>query len=335
LKFGRLSHNLPRLAVAGNKIVIKDTGRPVLLRGVNLSGLEYSSPDGATALTQAQIDEAVLAEITRNWNANIIRLPLNQSWALEREGYDPTSYRQALELVIETAAKLGAYTLVDLQWLNATKPRGIVNGKNNYVPPLPDPDSIALWRQLSEQWRDESAILYDIFTEPHDPLPVDAEPLYGIRADQSTFPLSIRKVTAGEWLPWARHLISAIRGQIADAVIFVSGTNWGYDLRDCVMPDVPNLVYSTHAYAWKGHNWNRAFGHLAASVPLFASEWGGTDDDLDWGTTLANYFNTHEMGWTAWSWSDQPRLIEYPSEPPFRPTPFGSLVRERLRNGLT
>jgi endoglucanase len=66
-------------------------------------------------------------------------------------------------------------------------------------------------------------------------------------------------------------------------------------------------------------------------VPVFAGEWGGRADDLDWGVRLASYFEDRGMGWTAWSWSDEPRLIEYPPQPPYDPTVFGALIRDLLR----
>ena len=293
-----------------------------MLRGVNRSGFEYSA--------QMQIEESEIDAITRDWNANIIRLPFNQDWALERDGYDPTPYREALERVVEMAATRGAYTLLDLQWLDAVTPRGTVNGKPNYVAPLPNLDSITVWNQLARLWKDETAILYDIFNEPHDCLADDPEPTFSFAED-----FSLRELTSGlagsaEWHPWARQLIAAIRSENPDALIFVSGLDWGYNLRRFPMPDLSNVVYSTHVYPWKGKNWDRAFGRLSASAPVFAAEWGGYDADLEWGRKLADYFNDRGIGWTAWSWSDEPRLIVYPPTPSYAPSKFGSFVRELL-----
>ncbi len=331
----RLSSNLPPLQVRGREIVNADTQEPVLLRGINLSGLEYSSPDGQGSLAKARITEQAVEEIVYGWNANVIRVPFNQDWALAREGYNPQPYRNALEAVIAMAANCGAYTLLDLHWLDAHTPRGTVKGRSNFVAPLPNSDSITVWEQFAELWCEETAILYDIFNEPHPPLPDDLQPVFGIRDDRSTFPLRDARVAPDQWRPWMRHLISAIRSKHPDALVFVPGTDWGFDLRGCILPEITNLVYSTHVYASKGKHWQRAFGDLAGSVPVFAGEWGGEDDHLQWGQKLATYLDDHSIGWTAWSWSDEPRLITYPPEPPFEPTPFGSFVRELLRSGQT
>ena len=130
-----------------------------------------------------------------------------------------------------------------------------------------------------------------------------------------------------EWGPWAELLIDTIREEAPDALVFVSGTNWAYDLRGFPL-NRENLVYSTHVYRNKGEEWFGAFGYLAGHVPVFAGEFGGGDQDLEWGTELLDYFDELGMGWTAWSWSDHPHLVDGLGEP----TAFGRLVRERLAN---
>ena len=293
------------LSTAGNRIVRTDTGAPVLLRGVNRSGLEYSVDAGITA------DE--IAHIVEAWGANIIRLPFNQEWALTRPDYLAT-----LDFCIETAAARNAYTLLVLHWLDATTVRGHhEDGRRNFVPPLPNADSVEAWRQLARRYREQPAVLYDIFNEPHDPFPDD--------------PLLSEPVTMSHWQPWARRLVDAVRSENPAALIFVPGVHWGYSLEGFPLTGVSGIVYSTHVYPGKVPEWDRAFGSLAATHPVFAGEWGGADQDVPWGRALAGYFRQLGMGWTAWSWKDSPHLVQKPAAPPYPPTPFGQLVRENLR----
>jgi endoglucanase len=278
----------------------------VTLRGVNRSGLEYSPTEAP--------DAGEIATIVQGWGANIIRLPFNQEWALTRPGYLET-----IDFCIDTAAALGAYTLLDLHWLDATTVRGHDNlGRPNFVSPLPNEESEQMWSRMARRYRDRPHVLYDIFNEPHDPLPGD--------------PLASGRVTMAEWQPWAVRLIDAIRTQNPSAVVVVPGVNWGYDLEGFPIPGVAGVVYSTHVYPNKGADWDRAFGNLAATHPVFASEWGGEDQDVAWGRTLAAYFERRGIGWTAWCWKNWPHLIRKPA-PPYAPTPFGELVRELLRVG--
>ena len=104
--------------------------------------------------------------------------------------------------------------------------------------------------------------------------------------------------------------------------------NWGYDLRGMPL-NRANLVYSTHVYRNKGSNWADAFGFLAATLPVFAGEWGGRAEDREWGRSLVRYFDDLGMGWTAWSWSNEPYLVTR-----FTPTRFGDIVLEQLRRTL-
>lgn len=314
------SHALPPLSVSGNRIVSAADGEPVTLRGVNRSGLEYCSPEPPGSLAKAGITAAEFAVITGQWHANVVRLPFNQSWALVQEGYDPEPYLGALDFCIEQAAAGGAYTLLDLHWLDASTPRGTLpNGQPNFVPPLPDLNSIDVWRQLAARYRDEPAVLYDVFNEPHDALPND--------------PLGEQMVTMFDWQPWAKRLVNAIRSQNPAALIFVSGVNWGYDLAGFPLSGVDGLVYSTHVYPDKGNLWDGAFGDLALQHPVFAGEWGGEAGDVTWGSELASYFGRREMGWAAWSWSDRPLLIQPAPAPPYTATAFGTLVKSLLAGG--
>jgi endoglucanase len=322
---GVLSSGLPGLRTSGNRIIDATSGAPVILRGVNRSGLEYAEPDEEGFLSAVSISKSEIEVIVREWGCNIIRLPFNQDFVLHgRDNFSGEDYQKDLDQVISWASMFGAYTLLDLQWLDADR---IYGGSRNFVAPLPNSDSIDLWTTLARRYSGEPAVLYDIFSEPHDRLEDDPYPLN--KEDGTTYPLSMRRVTMKEWQPWARRLTTTIRAVNPDALIFISGTNWGYDLRGMPM-NLANVVYSSHVYANKGSNWSEAFGNLSRSVPVFAAEFGGHDTpaDLDFGRLLIQYLLELGVGWTAWSWSDVPFLAKGNTA-----TEFGNLVRQQLRNG--
>lgn len=353
---GDLSNGLQRLTVEGRKIVTTPSREPVLLRGLNRSGLEYSEPDGRGFLESAGISEPEIAWMARDWGANIIRLPFNQDWILNGRGASPpAAYLEALDQVIFWASRAGAYTLLDLQWLDADVVRGHnPDGSPNRVPSLPTPDSLAAWRALAVRYREEPAVLFDLFNEPHDPIAADRTMLEGINDDGSLFPLDGRRVSMAEWQPWARQLVRAIRREHARSLIFVSGVSWAYDLRGMPLTiaegssePFADLVYSTHVYPWCGTpgwtirgpwpvssraplRWNEAFGRLARVAPVFVAEWGGESAHVGWGETLVRYLRRLGVGWAAWSWSDAPRLVVDAQAQRYEPTRFGSVVRRAL-----
>jgi aryl-phospho-beta-D-glucosidase BglC (GH1 family) len=319
---GRLSNGLPLLRTSGNRIINSVSGKPVILRGVNRSGLEYAGPDEQSFLSGASISRAEIELIVRGWGCNIIRLPFNQDFVLRgRSGRTGEEYQQALDQVIYWASLFGAYTLLDLQWLNADR---IYGGNRNFVAPLPNMQSIDLWSTLASRYKEEPAVLYDLFNEPHDRLSDDPWPLN--RPDGTTYPASQISVTMNEWQPWARKLTETIRSENPDALVFIGGTNWAYDLRGMPM-DLDNVVYSTHVYPNKGADWDSAFGNLSASVPVFAGELGCADiaSELDYLRRLLDYLQQREIGWTAWSWFNEPFLVNR-----FAPTRFGQIVHQGL-----
>src|SRR6516162_5189624 len=137
---GDLSHGLPELLTSDNQILRADTMQPVLLRGVNRSGLEYTTSSGEGFLAAAQFTTDEVREMVVNWRCNIIRLPFNQDWALHgNSSHSAEDYLASIDQVISWAASLGAYTILDLHWLDAKTVYGHIQQKDgktsdNHVP---------------------------------------------------------------------------------------------------------------------------------------------------------------------------------------------------------
>jgi endoglucanase len=341
------------LAVEGRRLVARGDSRPVLLRGVNRSGLEYAQPSATRDfLDAASLSEDDIDTIVRGWGANVIRVPFNQDFVLSgRAGRSGDEYLAALDRLVTWAAARGAYTLLDLQWIDADTPRGVgQDGSINRVPALPNADSVEVWRRLASHYRDAPSVLFDLFNEPHDPLFDDLTPLEGVREDGAIVRLPSRSVGMAEWQPWAQLLIRTIRDARPDAVIFVSGVAWAFDLRGFPLRDgrgapLANLVYSTHVYPWcrtglvrlRSHEaeWTAAFGRLAETEAVFVGEWGGTGErrgaHLAWGRRLEGYLRERGIGWAAWSWADWPFLVADCRACNYEPTAFGAIVKDALR----
>jgi endoglucanase len=328
-----LSHGLAPLVTAGNRILRADTLRPILLRGINRSGLEYSEPRPEGFLAGAAIDRDEIQVIVGDWRANVLRIPFNQDWCLNgRGGHGAETYLATLDQVIVWAAELGAYTILDLQWLDRETVYGTtwnpVQGRtDNYVPPTPNRRTIDLWRILAARYRNEPAVLFDLLNEPHDALEDDPHPVHLVDADGRVFDSPQRRFPAKEWVRWAALLTGEIRKIKPEGLILIAGTDWGFDLSKVSVP-APNIVYSTHIYSNRpSFTWRKAIGRHR-ECPIFVGEWGGTEQDLAFGANLAAKLRTLGVGWTAWSWSDFPLLVASG----FEPTRFGELVRSELKS---
>jgi aryl-phospho-beta-D-glucosidase BglC (GH1 family) len=332
---GELSHGLAALVTSGNRILRSDTMNPVLLRGVNRSGLEYSEPNADGFLSAAQINQDEIREIVSGWRSNIVRIPFNEDWCLNGRGAFPAeAYLASLDQVISWAAEMGAYTILDLHWLDVETAYGTtydpaLGRATNHVPPTPNEQTIVLWRSLAARYQNEPAVLFDLLNEPHSALADDPNPLNLISSDGHVVTSNGTLFPAEDWVKWASVLIATIREIKPDGLILVGGADWAFDLSQ-IWIDAQNIVYSTHIYAnRKQRALGKALGRYR-EVPIFVGEWGGTDQDLQFGTNLAAELRRLELGWTAWSWTDFPRLVVPPRAPDFKPTPFGALVRNEL-----
>jgi hypothetical protein len=334
---GSLSHGLARLGTSGNKIVEQSSGRQVLLKGVNRSGLEYSAPGEKGFLAAAGIDQVQIRQIVENWGSNILRVPFNQDWAMNGCGGQPAeTYLSAIDQMIDWAASAGCYTLLDLQWLDAHTAYGhLHDGSPNFVAPLPNQLSLELWPMLANRYRDEPAVLFDVFNEPHNRLDDDPHALNLVANDGTLYEADQFDVRAEEWLPWARKLVEVIRGAHPQSLIWVPGVDWAYDLRGIEL-DAENIVYSAHVYPnrlrW---HWRSRFGYVGVDRPLFLGEFGGGSGDLEWGERLLGFLEDKCCGWTAWSWADHPRLVENAQRGDHRPTLFGDFVRRAMTRART
>jgi hypothetical protein len=296
---------MQRLRAVANQLRAGD--QVVRLRGVNLSGLEYS---------RGVVTNAVLDEIA-SWGANFLRLPFNQEWLLGDPGY-----LDELERAAHDAAVRGLYVLFDLHWLAYGRRRGSnPDGSNVATPPLPDGDSPRAWARMAERFAQHPAVMFDLLNEPHDRLAGDAFPLQA--ADGS---LLGSQVGAAEWHPWVRRLAEEIRRHAPETALFVSGTDWGFQLAPL---DLDNIVYASHIYPYPGKrtraDWERA---LAVAGPVVITELGPLDGDGDLAkmNELLDFLDEKGYGWAAWSWRDWPALHSGNDL-----TEWGRLVRERLR----
>lgn len=279
---------LPALGCQGAHIVERESGKPVLLQGVNVSGMEYSD------LPLAGVTPDELTTIVRGWGANVVRIPFTQSLVLQGRAGD--DYVAELKELVSWLEALGAYSILDLQWLDREKVWG---PGDNRVPPEPNEETPDCWAKLAEAFHGHPAVIFDLFNEPHD-------------------------IDAADWNEWALRLAGAIRTVDPSRVLMVSGVQWAFDLRGVHLA-LENVIYSTHIYPWMSPDWWTYFGHRAGEAPLFAGEFGGGPEDLMWGRKLLSYMRELGMGWTAWSWRDKPHLQRQGI-----PTEFGELVLEAL-----
>lgn len=311
---------------------------PRVLRGINLSGLQhrrpgYYVPERSTrgrpprrapdSRRAADIVPRRLREI-RRWDADMIRLPVNQDWVLNgNDRRRPLRYLYDIDRIVRDAAAQGLYVLICNQIVRRIR---LPNNKEiGYIAPLPDHQATLFWRILARRYRREPAVMFDLSNEPHRPMIRHAgTPRQFNELDYYTGPLPQDDATwVALWHDWVRALHGVIRSARSDSLIFVSGmkarradrVSWAADLSS--MPvnrrrsrgpgqgaqGLAGVVYSSHMYpaaqAQSKADWDRLLGRtssrLAGQCPIFIGEWGPDEGDSAlvntgrWINRFANY----------------------------------------------
>jgi hypothetical protein len=128
----------PELKTSGNKIVVKATGVPVRLTGVNIPSLEWGQ--GEYIMTSLEV-------AVRSWKANVIRLPVsNVSWF----GSNALAYRATVDAFIARASDLDAYVILDL---------------HDYVKTTAA--HATFWDDAADRYKNNPAVLFGLLNEPH------------------------------------------------------------------------------------------------------------------------------------------------------------------------
>jgi endoglucanase len=332
------------LKVTGTQL-LNSAGQTVRLRGVNCAGLEWASDgDGHTLKT---VEVAV-----KEWHANLIRLPLSQDrWfgkAPEQKD-DGAAYRALVRQVVDFCSAHNAYIMLDLHWSDAG-----VWGQNIGQHNLPDENSVIFWKDIAPVYRDNPAVLFDLYNEPSR---IKWDQWFNggpmTETDQKT---KVKLTYESVGLP---ALFAAIRSTGAKNVIVAGGSNWAYDVsgirpdRQIADPAGNGVIYAVHPYPHKFEGfgletiaqWAARMEAFGQTFPFIVAEFGSIEkwwplpkdwnyNDEKWNREMLRVLEAHHWNWTAWDFhpTAMPSLI---SDWNYTATPeFGVWVREALAENL-
>jgi len=317
---GELSGGLSWLRVNGNRIADLD-GRPVLLRGLGLIGLDDAPPDADGSFAAGACLTATDIDAVLDGGANVLRVSINRSRVLQGLG-DASSwdYIADLDRIISRAASRGAYTILSLRRLDETSVFGTIERAGgdpivNRIAPQPDYDTVGMWRVLAERYAAEPAVLFDLYTAPHTALPDD---------------LSGLETSWDLWALWVRMMVAEMRTAHPRALCIVAGIDWGTDLSGFPVigtggEPVPNLIYGARLFRDGRSPWE-VMTTLARVAPVLVTEWGGGPLDAVWASQVASRLQAMGIGWIAAYWNGP--TVE--GVPPLSTSAFGASVKRAL-----
>jgi endoglucanase len=351
----------PVLRVQGNQIRDTSRGTEFIPRGVNWPSFEYACVQGWGYSNRGA--DAATAEAMLAWGINTVRIPLNQDcWLgddrqprnlLAGPRLTPAGYRQAVDSFVRALTGAGLAVIVDLHW---SGPQGTVS---DGLRPMPDNRSDDFWRSVATRFRDEPAVMFDVFNEPHsrwDPaarkwafeLDWDCWANGGCTAPDQ--PDTARRLDGSTYTTIGmRSLVGAVRSTGARQPVILGGLDYANDLSGwrAAAPADDQLVAAFHNYPGKPCAtpacWAGEITALARHVPVLTTEVGQNDCRAGFTRRYMNWADRQGIGYLAWAWWDLGESLGAPGCTNFAliedldgtPTPgYGSVVRARLKAPL-
>lgn len=254
----------PRLHIDGADLRDVDN-RLVKLRGVNVCSFEFDS-------SGANWNDAipVLAE---QWNANVVRMPVNQEWFLTDD-----DYATRVEARIDEAANAGLYVILDVQWERGerTEPytdnilRAPTFGFGNTTE--------AFWHRASARFANRTNLIFDVINEPHD---TPFEELHVLM----------------------QRMVDRIELRASDQLVLIGGPDWAHSVEPWrLRPLRGNVIYAAHQYLPYDapEDFELNFERTARELPVLISEFLA-DDDTYFSAVIDAAERSGADGWLPWA----------------------------------
>ncbi|MEU9985039.1 cellulase family glycosylhydrolase [Streptomyces sp. NPDC050856] len=331
----------PVLTVAGNRLVDQN-GATRRMLGVNRSGGEFMCVQGH-GIFDGPVDDASVKAIA-DWNANTVRIPLNEECWLGLDNIAPAyrgaAYIDAVKALVRRVEAHGMTPVVELHWSwgqYTGNSAGCSDIHASCQKPMPDARySPAFWTSVANTFKDDRRVVFDLFNEPYpDRATGTAAQAWTCWRDGGDCP-GIGYEVAG-----MQDLLDAVRATGARNLVLVPGVAYANDLSQWLAyaPSDPagNLAAAWHVYnfnACAGEAcWDTTLAPVAARVPLVAGEIGENTCGHGFIDRVMRWFDARALSYLGWTWntwncSSGPALI---SDYNGTPTAYGTGLRDHLR----
>jgi uncharacterized protein (TIGR03437 family) len=291
------------LHVSSGGIIEDDTGKPVLLRGVNRSGTGSGNAD-ATASDQDYAAQNQLLSM------NVVRIFVNTAWwtGNVQVPIANLAYQDYIDQLIQRAKKYSNYVLILKAGQFPDAPCG-ADGKNCPAPNQGDLNctatpsvctaqdtsgtyiftALTFWGAFAKKYAGDPAILYDTW-----------EDMRGIDPDT--------------WSNDENELIASIRTYSPGSLVFLEDTGTAFEsITAGTTLDLAwsNIVWNFHLYnsstgtctepsSPRYANWSQSLDPLVSYAQqnghaVAFSEWGGCNDSEPYHTNITSYAKLHSI----------------------------------------
>jgi hypothetical protein len=252
-------------------------------------------------MSDGPIDAPSAAAIA-SWHTDIVRIPVNEDCWLNINGVNPAyagaTYQAAIKQWVADLNADGIYAIIDLACAagGTTLPCQV----NSPQYPMPDRDhSPTFWSQTASTFKNNPAVLFDLFNEPFPDNNSDTAAAWTCWRDGGTCN-GVPYTAAG-----MQELVTAVRNTGATNVITIGGIGYSsvFDQWAAYEPSDPDaqLVADFHNYSFGGCTtascWSSVPGMLNGA-PLLTGEMG-FDGYIE---TYMQWADSNGVGYLAWTW---------------------------------
>lgn len=297
------SQTLPPLHVSPAGIILDNTGKPVVLRGLNRSATGSGNADANAA-------DADYAAQNQLLSMNVVRIFVNATWWTSNVQVPIAGqpYQTYIDMLIQRAKKYNNYVVV-VKAGNFPEPPCGANGQNCPAVNQGDLDcaanpslcstedttgntidaAFAFWDAFSAKYAADPAILYDTWENMHG-------------------------ISNSLWSDDQNQLIAAIRTNAPQSLIFVEDTGTAFEsIVSGALPDLgwSNIVWNFQLYAGPSAtcaetasprvaNWPQNFAPLVTYAQhnghaAGITEWGGCNDSQPYHANITSFAQAHSL----------------------------------------
>ncbi|HXN58845.1 MAG TPA: cellulase family glycosylhydrolase [Acidimicrobiales bacterium] len=310
------------LTTAGNQI-LDGNGKPLVLHGVQLSGLDDSPNLGS--ITEDTVAQA------KAWGANMMRVSLGEQYWLPSSCAFDASYPSEVDQVVNWVTSLGMVAVLELSEFAVTP-----CGQAADYDMADSPGAVSFWNSVAARYADNPLVAFDLYNEPHDIS--DSVWLNGGIAWDGLVPYSVAGM---------QQLYSTVRAAGAKNLTFVSGNNWANSLPSTLVSG-SNIAYGVHVYTCPSAappNCSNSDPYdpspmlepwvaPSATVPVIVSEFGWpSNSNSTYNAAVIAFAQAHGWGWNAFAWTVTAPwglVATDPAGGPYEPTVSGMPVLAAL-----
>jgi hypothetical protein len=288
-------------------------GQVVQIHGVNRSGSEYECVQTKASIFDGNPDDAS-AKLMATWNANAVRVPLNESCWLGINGAPAANsgaaYKKAITDYVTVLHNNNMIPILELHWV------GPGSSLATLQQPMPDADHApAFWTDVAMTFAADEGVIFEVYNEPFPGSNMDSTAAWTCWRDGCMANLANETSNTGNGTYQAvglQALVTAIRGVSgAKQLILLGGLEYSNDLSmwSQYKPTDPldNLGAAWHIYNYNSCTtstcWDGAPATLAMTTPIVVTELGENDCQGSFVTPLMTWLDQHSLGYLAWSWN--------------------------------